>query len=95
MSEQIFKYKLEIGEQVVKVPYAAMVLSVVVQLDQLMLYVRVHEAMEQGEKTNTEIQVCVRGTGIEYGVLNTSWEFRGSHLTNGGLLVWHVWTRIV
>lgn len=94
MKSQIFKYPVRADEikQIIKIPYAANVLSIVVQRGELVLYARIDPKRGQ---VVTRVEVWNWLTGMEYERLHRSWTFRGTHLLQNGNFVCHLWTRVI
>ena len=85
--QTIYKYPLGMfNEQELEIKGLVEILSVAVQRDKLVLY----SLVDTEDFKKTQIDVVIRGTGHNY-ELNTGWNFLGTHLTQNGMLVWHIW----
>lgn len=87
---QIYKYELKITDhQIINIARCIKVLSVANQNNALVMYCLIADE----EDIIGEIEVCIIGTGNHFEPLDTSWNFRGTHVMWAGKLVWHVWTK--
>ena len=88
---KIYKYELQIIDtQTIEIDGFEGVLSVAVQQNALVLYAVTNERLQRAKK----VEVCIVGTGNDFGFDTREWCFRGTHVTWAGKLVWHVWTKV-
>ena len=85
----IHKFQIEIDDRTtVDIPGLQRIVSIAVQYDKLVLYAIVDLA----DEAKTSVPIIIKGIGHLFGnVAEECWVFMGTHITNGGSLVWHVW----
>mgnify|MGYP001617312591 CR=1 FL=1 len=89
-TERIFKYPLKIVDrQIVNIPSPAIILSVIEQNDQPVLYARTFD----DAKEHVSYEILIFGTGQPI-----TWELRdftylGTVSTYSGKLIWHIFYR--
>ena len=89
MNAIIHKFPISLCDGItIKVPGLIRVLSVAVQRDRLVMYALVRP----DDDVTTTIPIRIKGTGHVFDLrAEESWEFMGTHVIQGGDLIWHVW----
>ena len=79
-----------VGEQSIPIRDLAEILSVKVQNNELVLYF----VRDASVAHVSMVDIVIKGTGHEHYTSDIQGDFMGSHMLDGGALVWHVWLSV-